>query len=309
MGSSVNWISVAGPTKDEVLARFDLVDTGEVIEMLRGHWLMWAVTPEGRVILAAEHTHLLQPQPLKDLSAEGSVIAAWMDDNECTSAACAYENGERLWWVGTGEAGPDMRDLQVDGAPPPELAAIRARVVAAQAEPENEGVGFLMEGPMELAGVIGGWAPETPIGQDLVFFAAHEARTGRPIARLTSEMPAPRPRERTSEPPLSPLTLLATYAVEAAYLYFAGVDLLGRSGKEAHDWMLIGVGVCATLALGCWGKKWSLALLLVPLPYAARALNLLWALGGEETARLLAASMLIVLTIVAVRQTQPIWRP
>ena len=54
MGYSLDWVSVAGLTKDEVFSRLGIIDSGEATDYPRHGGFMRATTPEGRVVEATE---------------------------------------------------------------------------------------------------------------------------------------------------------------------------------------------------------------------------------------------------------------
>jgi hypothetical protein len=179
MGYAHDWVSVAGLTKDEVLARLGVVDRGEPIDFPRRGQTAWAITPQGRVVVVMGYGEL-SPGHVAEVSEGASVIAARAEGNDCTSSAWGYEDGRRMWSVETefrdqGERlyDEDSQDaLSVQGDPPSEFAAIWDRHLAARDAEDDEAEDFLFMAPLELAEVLGGWAPEGDIGQDLQFFRA-----------------------------------------------------------------------------------------------------------------------------------------
>jgi hypothetical protein len=131
----------------------------------------------------------LSPGHVAEVSECASVIAARAEDNDCTSSVWGYEDGRQIWSVETefrdqaerlhDEDGQDS--LSVQGDPPSEFAAIRDRHLAKR-DSDDDAEDFLFMTPVDLAEVLGGWAPEGEIGQDLQFFSA-VSNQGGPVAK------------------------------------------------------------------------------------------------------------------------------
>ena len=172
MGYALDWVSVSGLTKDEVLSRLGLIDTGEAIDYLSRGGFMWAMTPDGRVIVATEQYGWLTPERLSQLSEGASLVAARAEDNDCTSAAWGYRGGQQVWSVthDNPEEYGVIGGLELDGDVPAELATIRARLEAERSASDDERVDYIFDVPNELVATLGGWAPESAIGGDLQFF-------------------------------------------------------------------------------------------------------------------------------------------
>lgn len=174
MGYALDWVSVSGLTKDQVLSRLGLLDTGEATDYPRRGGFMWAMTPDGRVVVATEQYGWLAPERLSQLSEGASLVAARAEDNDCTSAAWGYGDGHRTWSVthDNPEEYGVVGGLVLDGDVPAELTTIRARLEAEQAAAGDERVDYIFDVPNELVAALGGWAPDSVIGEDLQFFKA-----------------------------------------------------------------------------------------------------------------------------------------
>lgn len=187
MGYAHDWVSVAGLGKDEVLARLGVLDRGEPVDFPRRGQTAWAITPQGRVVVVMGYGEL-SPGHVAEVSECASVIAARAEGNDCTSSVWGYEDGRQIWSVETefrdqaerlyDEDGQDS--LSVQGDPPSEFAAIRDRHLAKRDSDDDDAEDFLFMTPVDLAEVLGGWAPEGEIGQDLQFFSAVSNRGGAP---------------------------------------------------------------------------------------------------------------------------------
>ena len=174
MGYSLDWVSVAGLTKDETFSRLGIIDSGEATDYPHQGGFMWATTPDGRVVMVTERYGWLTPERLSQLSEGGSLVAARAEDNDCTSTAWGYQDGRQIWTVihdNPKEYGV-IGGLELDGDVPAELTAIRAQLEAEQTAAGDDRVDYIFEAPKELVATLGGWAPESAIGQDLQFFKA-----------------------------------------------------------------------------------------------------------------------------------------
>lgn len=172
MGYILDWVSVAGLSKDEVLSRLGAEDTGEAGDWIGGADLAWAVTPDGRVVVTSDLFGWLEAGRLETLSRGASLVAASAEDNEMRAAAWGYEDGARVWSVVHDPAGSDdPMHLEVEGETPKVFAGIRKRLLADQAA-ETDPVDHLFDAPQDLAGALGGWRPEGDIGDDLEFTEA-----------------------------------------------------------------------------------------------------------------------------------------
>ena len=217
MGYAHDWVSVAGLAKEEVLARLGIVDRGEPVDFPRRGQTAWAITPQGRVVVVMGYGEL-SPGHVAEVSEGASVIAARAEGNDCTSSVWGYEDGRQIWSVETefrdqGERlyDEDSQDaLSVQGDPPSEFAAIRDRHLAKR-DSDDDAEDFLFMAPLELAEVLGGWAPEGDIGQDLQFFRAVSNQGGA----------APPSVERKPRPVL--FILLIAVAAAVTWILAAGL--------------------------------------------------------------------------------------
>jgi len=186
MGYAHDWVSVAGLGKEEVLGRLGIVDRGEPVDFPRRGQTAWAITPQGRVVVVMGYGEL-SPGHVAEVSEGASAIAARAEGNDCTSSVWGYEDGRQIWSVAS-EADDHERlydeevedGLSVQGDPPSEFTAIRDRLLAERDAEDDDDEGFLFMAPVELAEVLGGWAPEGEIGQDLQFFRAVSKQAGAP---------------------------------------------------------------------------------------------------------------------------------
>ncbi|WP_312163740.1 hypothetical protein [Phenylobacterium sp.] len=175
MGFALDLASIEGLDKDEALRRLGYVDTGRRTDRI-GRDVAWAATSKGRVVLIARHGWL-KPARLAELSGGASLVAGRFETHVGDSNAWGYRDGACVWSVLCSEEGRhgDQHGLTVDGAPPPEFAVIRERLLAerrAEAHDDDEPDEGLLDLPEELVGAIGGWTPEGDNSEDLQFFIA-----------------------------------------------------------------------------------------------------------------------------------------
>lgn len=189
MGFSVDWVSLAGLSADEALARLGLLNTGEEVDYPPRNGHMWGVAPDGRVIIAAEGYGAFSADELAMLSAGACLVAASAEDNFGVTSIRGYENGQKLWSAACGgEDEADPRDEVVTSGPlPGEYERIYARYAAEHREGEELHMEWVA---LDVAAELTGWGPESEIGSDLKFFAATTqkslslAKPGRPVNKL-----------------------------------------------------------------------------------------------------------------------------
>jgi hypothetical protein len=225
MGYFLDWVSVAGLGKDEVLLRLGLIDGGEPTDFPDRGGFMWTVTPEGRVIVVTGEYGLFEPAVLTELSAGASLVAGRAETNECTSTAWGYEGGRQTWMVAHDHEGPSS--VQARGAIPPAFDAIRADLLKSRAAEGDVG-SSLFEAPIELTATIGGWAPESITGSNLEFFTARRVR--EPAGK----------KSRPLRPPPMALALVGAHVVELAALTINGAGIYGSSPMGSFGFSAMG---------------------------------------------------------------------
>ncbi len=193
MGFHLDWVSIAGLTKDEALARLGLVDTGQETDWFLDAFT-WAATPDGRIVIATDNHGSFQQEDLAAWSQGISLVAGRAESNYVTAIARGFEDGREIWSL-SNEAKSDLEAekrevLAIEGSPPAELSKVRLRVKADREEHEREhgsdGDGmWVFETILEMTAELGGFAPENSVGADLQFFKA--ARAPRPKTQRTDE--------------------------------------------------------------------------------------------------------------------------
>lgn len=178
MGFALDLASIEGLDKDEALRRLGYVDTGRKTDRI-GRDVAWATSSKGRVVLIARYGWL-KPERLADLSAGTSLVAGRFETHVGDSNAWGYRDGDCVWSFLYPAEGSG---LTVEGAPPPEFAVIRDRLLAerrAEANDGDEPDEDLFDLPEALVAAIGGWTPEGEGSEDLQFFIAASDGTAEP---------------------------------------------------------------------------------------------------------------------------------
>ena len=156
MGYNCSFVCVKGVNKADALHRLRLEETGETVEYygadyicaeLRGGWLLIFVTDAGWVSEARDVA----------VSKGGQAVSGVLYEVVNYANAWGYQDGHSVWKV-THDADADLGDVAVEGEPPPELAAIRAAALKAQAQ--NDNVDCLIDIPIDLITALTGFSVE-----------------------------------------------------------------------------------------------------------------------------------------------------
>jgi hypothetical protein len=174
LGYALDWVSVNGLEAEDVLSRLGIADTGEPTDWPEPDGFMWAVSPQGRIIVVAARFSWLGPRRLSGLSAGVEAVACSAESDECWAGAWGYRNGAQIWSVIHDQAGHDgdLSHMETEGEVPEVFAEIHARLLgdlAADVEPRTD---HLFSAPQDLAALLGGWRPEGLDYDALEFFTA-----------------------------------------------------------------------------------------------------------------------------------------
>jgi hypothetical protein len=157
MGLSCSWVAVKDGKKDDILKKFDLVETGEEVDpgcRTPGTPLSYFEWPTGWFILVSEDYEWVDRDRLLDLSQFGPTVGYRMLENVEAGfcAASAAENGVVLWRVAhNGNTGK----IEVSGNPPEEFIDIRDQIMREQEE--KDGANYILDIPTELAKAVTGY--------------------------------------------------------------------------------------------------------------------------------------------------------
>ncbi len=153
MGYSIAWIAVRGTTKEEVLARLALADTGDPDEANESP-VSGAALPNGAYLLFFnDMAHPATQAPSMARLSEGcEALGCQVEEHVMASAAFAYRNGAKVWDV-VHLAEQGLYHLEVNGSPPALLDTIHTEMKATQDEQggDDAQVDCLFEVPLMLA--------------------------------------------------------------------------------------------------------------------------------------------------------------
>ncbi|MFN3789308.1 hypothetical protein [Massilia sp.] len=159
MGYSIAWILVRGKTKEDILARLSLADTGAPDAANDSPVSGAALPGGGYLVFFNDMAHpATQAASMARLSAGCEALGCQVEEHVMASAAFQYKDGAKLWdVVHLSEQG--LYHLAVDGTPPALLGAIHAEMRATQDEQggADAQVDCLFEVPLMLATALCGY--------------------------------------------------------------------------------------------------------------------------------------------------------
>ena len=151
MGFSVSWVAWHGATPAEVLALAALRGT-EAVGTIPASPFQVATLPGGWTLLFADDVMVAEPDNLRRLSRHHTVLGCMVEEHATVSMSSCYGGGEMRWEV-VFDAGSAGSELMVSGAPPPQLAAVRAQAL----EAEGRSVDGDFDTPIDLAEAVCGY--------------------------------------------------------------------------------------------------------------------------------------------------------
>lgn len=159
MGFSIAWVAVRGLSKDDILARLGLADTGEPDEANETPVSGAALPGGGYLVFFNDFGHpAAQAGSMALLSAGAEALGCQVEEHVMASAAFLYRDGTKVWEV-VHLADEGLYHLEVGGTPPALLETIHAEMRATQDEQgglEAE-VDCLFEVPLMLATALYGY--------------------------------------------------------------------------------------------------------------------------------------------------------
>jgi hypothetical protein len=131
MGFNISWLAFPANDRDVALRALRLRATGEGTlwpeTLVSGIYL-----PNGYLVFLNRPVHpFVTPEVLVSASSDCHIVGCQVEEHIMASAAFSWRNGVRLWNV-THESEKGVRNLEVEGEPPPELSALRSAADAAQ---------------------------------------------------------------------------------------------------------------------------------------------------------------------------------
>lgn len=159
MGYSIAWIAVRGKTKDEILARLALADTGQPDDANESPVSGAALPGGGYLVFFNDMAHPATQAPsMALLSAGCEALGCQVEEHVMASAAFLYRDGVKAWDV-VHLAEQGLYHLAVDGTPPALLDTIHREMKATQDEQggAEADVDCLFEVPLMLATALFGY--------------------------------------------------------------------------------------------------------------------------------------------------------
>ena len=181
MGLNASWLAVQGGDRATVLEQLGLSEIGLTNDELESKYCC-AELPTGWFLVFSNRGSLNPSRKAAALSRNGNVLVAEMVESVMYSRCSAWRNGQQIWDVEY-NAEDDEADVSVSGEPPPEFAAIRARL--SKEQDELDGVDLLLDIPIELSASVCGFAD--PLGKTrsgLTFSKLEPVRGGSPLGFL-----------------------------------------------------------------------------------------------------------------------------
>jgi hypothetical protein len=152
MGFSLSWLAVRGKDPRVLLQQLGLRGTGELEEIPESE-IVGAQLPGGWYVVVNDHdVRFVDDAVLERISVGCEAVTCFVEEHVMCSAATRWNDGKEVWAV-IHNAQERLDHLIEEGAPPSELAAIRDELRAKKAD----GVDFIFDVPVELAGVLTGF--------------------------------------------------------------------------------------------------------------------------------------------------------
>ncbi|ODT89178.1 hypothetical protein [Phenylobacterium sp. SCN 70-31] len=154
MGFSHSWIAVSGLTPDAAVAALGAEVVGELDAEEFPETLGMGVLPGGWLLVVSSDFDDAFKGRLARLAALGPAVACAIEEHVMHAEARGYDAGSETWRV---VRDPDDDHLEMTGAPPAALTAIRDEAVRRQDADEASGIDRLFEAPADMAAAICGY--------------------------------------------------------------------------------------------------------------------------------------------------------
>lgn len=154
MGFKISWIGFRGVSKEHLLRSLKATDTGELDEANEAPF-SGAEIPGGWFILFSNDFSFASEDRLAKLSENCEVVACQVHEGVMMSVAYRYNRGKQAWAL-VHDAQQDIRHIEVAGAPPPEFAMIKERLLKEQDAHDGQepAVDFVFDVPLETAATV-----------------------------------------------------------------------------------------------------------------------------------------------------------
>jgi hypothetical protein len=175
MGVGLSVAGFAGLSREFVLQRLALVDTGEEVdpEVHRGFCVADGIgAATGWVLVQTRNCDFfINAERVRALSEGCKVVASMLEEHVMVSGAMAAANGEIVWSVIYGE---DAQHPEVRGTAPAIYDAILAEQMRANDDQEGDvQADYIVEAPLALAAAVCGYRPDQGMnGEGLPVFTA-----------------------------------------------------------------------------------------------------------------------------------------
>jgi hypothetical protein len=156
MGYSLSWIAVKGKPPQAVRDEFSFRMT-DAREEIPESELSAVEMPSGWYLIVSNHTEqVVSDAAMRRLSSSGcELVTCFVEEHVMVSRATGWKDGQLKWSV-THDAQKGLMHLDVQGEPPPELAAIRDQKFAEQAAGDSD-CDYLFDIPVETARSVAGY--------------------------------------------------------------------------------------------------------------------------------------------------------
>jgi hypothetical protein len=156
MGFSLSWIAVKGKSPQAVRDEFSFRMTDKREEIPESE-LSAVEMPGGWYLIVSNHTEqVVSDVVMQRLASSGcELVTCFVEEHVMVSRATGWKDGQLRWSV-THDAQKGVLNLDVQGEPPPEFAAIRDRKLAEQAADDGN-CDWLFDIPVETAQRVAGY--------------------------------------------------------------------------------------------------------------------------------------------------------
>jgi len=153
MGVSISYVGVSGISRDEILQRLSLKDSGEPDEYNETP-LSIATSGDWTVIWSNDLEYFSDEPLLASLSSGARIVVNCVEEHVMFFSAEEWRDGQRVWRV-THDSQTSNDHIAVEGAPPPGHVALLADM-RRQQETDSD-VDYISEVPVVLAQEITGF--------------------------------------------------------------------------------------------------------------------------------------------------------
>ena len=156
MGINLAWVAIQGVDKDALLAGLGFEEVGETTNELSER-LACAALPGGWLVITTKSGLGALEKAVTALH-EGAVLVGEVSETVMFSRVRELQSGAVSWSV-THDPDQDPDGVQVEGAAPPQLEAIRAALMRQQEAEQHADVDYMFDAPLELAKAVSGYRP------------------------------------------------------------------------------------------------------------------------------------------------------